>query len=127
VAGSNLIDLMQRAIDLMVRLVVGELHLARRLLGWTLAGAITIGVALALLALAGADALAPLIHSRPLRLALVALPLALAGLALLQRGIAGAAADERDRQRDDRQDQQHVNPGAERVAAHHAEQPQDHQ
>jgi len=124
-AGPNVLDLMQRVVDLLVRVIGEEATRTRRQASWFAAGLLLLGMAVAFAAGALVEALAPLIPQRALRLLTVAVPLALVGRALLQRGVAGAAADERDGQRDDRQHQQHVNPRAQRIAADHSEQPQN--
>jgi uncharacterized membrane protein YqjE len=138
----DFVTLLQRLVELVVRLVGGRIELAgaqirdgaaraARVAAFALAGALLAAVALALLALAAVDALAPLVTSRALRFLIVAAPLVAGALVLVraaraasERRLAGAATDETDGDRDERQHQQHVNPGAERVAAHHAEQPQ---
>jgi hypothetical protein len=126
-AGANLFDLMERVVDLLVRLVGEEAARTRRQAAWFAGGVVLLGLAVAFVAGAAALALAPLVGSRAIALVTVAVPLALAGRVLLQRGIAGAATDERDRQRDHRQHQQHMHPRAGRIAAQHPEQPRDHE
>lgn len=125
-AGPNVLDLMQRVVDLLVRMIGEEAARTRRSASWFAAGLLLLGVAVAFTAGALVETLAPLIPSRALRLLTVAVPLALAGRALLQRGVASAAANQADGERDDRQHQQHVNPGAQRIAADHSDQPQNH-
>jgi hypothetical protein len=125
--GANLIDLMQRVVDLLVRMIGEEAAHARRQVAWFAAGAVLLGVALAFVAGAAVEALAPLLPSRSLRLLTIAVPLALGGRALLQRGIARSATEQGDRQGDHRQHEQNVDPRAQRVAADHGQQPQDEQ
>ena len=123
-AGANLFDLMQRVVDLLVRVVAEEAERTRRQVAWFAAGAVLLGVALAFVAGAAVEALAPLLPNRALRLLTVAVPLALGGRALLQRGIARSAAEQRDGERDRGQHQQDVDPRADRIAADHGQQPQ---
>jgi hypothetical protein len=134
----NVVALLQRVADLGVQLVGNRIELAsaelrastvtagRRLLVGA-AGALVAAVGVALAALALVEGLAPLIEGRALRLLLVGAPLILGGALVLARasggGGAGSAADHGDRQQHDGDHQQHVDPGAEGVAAHHAEQP----
>jgi hypothetical protein len=141
-ARGDLISLLQRLVELTVRLVGGRIELATaqvragaaragRRAAWGLAGAVTITVGAALLGLAAAEALAPRVGGRAIALLIVAAPFLVVGGVLASRasdrGVAGAAANEPDGDRDQRQDQQHVDPRAHRVAAHHAEQPEHQQ
>jgi hypothetical protein len=130
-------------VDLLVQLIGNKIELAseqvrtgaqavgrRAVIG--LAGALVATVGLMLLALAGVEALGGVIASRALRLLLVALPLLggglfVAGRARSERRVSGAPPNERDHHRNEGQDQKHVNPRAEGVAADHAEQPQHEQ
>jgi hypothetical protein len=140
----DLIALLSRLVELLSRLWVERLDEARRQLeagvqragrtaGLALAGALVLTVGLALVCVALVDALAPLVPSRPLRLTLVAAPLVLAGaLALWRAGrrsnrLTAAAPDHRDDHQHQGQDQQHVNPRPDGVAADHSEEPQDQQ
>ena len=144
-SGTDFVGLVQKLVELVVRLVGGRIELASaqirdgagragRVAALALAGALLAAVGLALVALAAVDALAPLVASRSLRLLLVAAPLGAGALLLMraaraasERRLARAATDETDRHRDQREHQKDVNPGAERVAAHHSEQPQHDQ
>jgi hypothetical protein len=137
----DLWSLLQRLVELGVRLVNERLELAeaqlrhraaelRRRAAPVLAGAFALAIGAALGALAAVDALAPLVPSRPLRLVLVAVPFVAVGAALLGRSssrLAGSLADDGDDHRHQREQEQDVNPGAARVAAHHRDQPQDEQ
>jgi hypothetical protein len=141
---ANIVDLLQRVVDLLVKLIGGKIELAtsqvretadsvsRRVIRGA-AGALIATIGVTLLALAAVEALAPLIESRALRLLLIGAPLVGAGALISfrarpsERGVAGAATDEGDHHRDDGEHQKDVNPSADRVAAHHAEQPQDQQ
>jgi hypothetical protein len=118
---------MQRVVDLLLRMISEEAARARRQVAWFAAAAVLLGVALAFVVGAAVEVLAPLLPSRPLRLIAVAVPLALGGWALLQRGISGSSTQERDRQGDRGQHEQDVNPRADRVAADHGQQPQEEQ
>jgi hypothetical protein len=135
---SNIVTLLQRVVDLLVRLIGDKIELtARQLRGSAeelgqratvgIAGALAIAVGAALVALAAAEALAPLLPSRAARLLVVAAPFLIAGAVALRRArssqgrIAGAATDQTDGHRDQRQHQQHVDPRAERIAADHPE------
>jgi hypothetical protein len=136
----NIVALLQRVVDLLVQLIGNKIELAgaevrtgarevgrRAVLGAT--GGLLATVGVTLLALAAVDALAPLVGSRALRLTLVAAPFLVAGVLFAARarsrqaGLAGPAADDRNHHRDDGQHQEHMEPGSERVAAHHPEQP----
>jgi hypothetical protein len=141
---ANIVDLLQRVVDLLVKLIGGRIELAtaqvretadsvsRRIIR-AAAGALIATVGVTLLALAAVEALGPLIANRALRLLLIGAPLLGAGALILafarpsERGVSGPATDERDHDRDDGEHQQDVNPGTHRVAAHHPEQPQDEQ
>ena len=143
--GTDFVGLLQKLVDLVVRLVGGRIELASaqvrdgarragRVAALALAGALLAAVAVALVALAAVDALAPLVASRSLRLLLVAAPLGAAALVLMraaraasERRLTRSATNETDRHRDEREHEQDVNPGAERVAAHHSEQPHHQQ
>lgn len=136
----HLIELVQRVVDLVVKLIGARIELATtqlqdgaRLVGRTatlaLVGALVLTVGAVLLSLALVEALQPLVASRAWRLLLVAAPLLLIGAATVQRArshhrLAGPTADQRNHDADHGQDQEHVDPRAERIAADHAEQPQ---
>jgi uncharacterized membrane protein YqjE len=141
---TNIVELLQRVADLLVKLIGGKIELATtqvretaesvaRRVAWAVVGALIATVGVALLALAAVDALAPLVASHALRLLLVGAPLLLAGaLTLLrtrasERGVASATTDERDHDRNDREHEQHVDPRTDGISAHHAEQPQHEQ
>jgi len=140
---SHVVALLQRVTDLLVDLIGGKIELAtaqaqqtvdsasRRAISGA-AGALLASVGLGLCALAAVDALAPFVTSRPLRLLLGGAPLLVAGALVLaraasERRVRGTAPDHRDRQQDDREDQEHVDPRTDGVAAHHPEQPEHQQ
>jgi hypothetical protein len=139
----DLFTLVRRLIELTVQMVGKRLELAqsearhllrqivRRLVPATVAVvALALGAAFA--GLAAVDALAPVVTSRVLRLLLVAVPFVAVGVVALGRAkasdrLAGSATDDADDHRHQRQYEEDVNPRAERIAAHHAQQPQDEQ
>jgi hypothetical protein len=142
---SELMAVLQRVVDLLVKLIGGKIELATtqlqdgavrtgRAAGYGVAGGLILTVGLALLAAAAVDALAPLIAYRPLRLLIVAAPFVTLGAATiatarraLQRRVAGPSANEPDGQRDEGKHQEHMNPRAHGVPTDHAEQPQHQQ
>jgi len=139
---SDLITLLQKLVDVTVRLIGGRIELATaqvregaaragRTAAWSLAGALAFTVGAALGALAVAEAIAPHVGGRAIALAIVAAPFLVAGAVTIARashqGLAGTAADQTDRDGDQGQHEQNVDPGAHRVAAHHAEQPEHQQ
>jgi uncharacterized membrane protein YqjE len=141
----NIVALLQRVVDLLVQLIGNKIELAstevrdtaqdvgRRAI-YGAVGALLATIAVMLLALAAVEALAPLVTSRALRLVLVATPFLVGGWGVArrarsdaERGLARPPANDRDHHRDDRQHQQDVQPGTERIPAHHPEQPQREQ
>jgi hypothetical protein len=86
---SRLVELVTQLFSERVELARGELQQGARLAGrraaWGAGGGLLVAVAIALFAAASVEALATVIHNRALRLCLVALPLAVAGLALMRR------------------------------------------
>jgi hypothetical protein len=134
----DLLSLLQRLVELTVRLVSGRIELASAQVrrgsaraARAAVGALLVTVGAIWIAAAAVDALAPLVASRALRELIVAAPFVVAGAIVLtrarapsERRLAGAATDQADRHAHQRQHQQHMDPGAERVAAHHPEQPQ---
>jgi hypothetical protein len=136
----DLLALVQRLVELSVRLVTERLEAAQRQLTdgartasrralYALVAALAFTLAAALLAAAAAEALAPLVASRALRLLLVSVPFVALGAwaAPRSRRPLGAAADDADDHRHQGQHQQHVNPRPDGVSAHHAEQPENDQ
>jgi hypothetical protein len=145
-ADRNIVALLQRVVDLLVKLIGDKIELATgqvragaeaagRRAAVGLVGGLIATVGLMLLALAGVEALGALVSNRALRLLIVATPLLVAGVTLgvrvrpgrSGRPRSGAALHHREHQDDDGEDQEHVDPRAERVAAHDAEQPQHDQ
>ena len=93
---SELMTVVQRVVDLVVKVISGRIELtatevrdgagrARRGAGLGLAGALMLVVGFLLLAGAAVDALAPWVVSRPLRLLIVAAPFVIAGTATVAR------------------------------------------
>ena len=86
---SRLVELTTQLFTERVELARGELQNGARQAGqraaWGLGGGLLIAVSIALFAAASVEAMAPLIHNRALRLCIVAVPLAVAGLLLLRR------------------------------------------
>ena len=86
---SRLVDLVTQLFTERVELARGELQDGARQAGrraaWGIGGGLLIAIAVALFAAASVEALAPLVHNRALRLCLVALPVAAAGLILMRR------------------------------------------
>jgi hypothetical protein len=122
----RLIDLLSKLFTERVALARGELQESARRAGRRaslgLAGALLCAVGLAFLGAAAVDALAPLVKSVWLRCLLVSLPFVASGAWLISRAgsdrLAGAAPDDRDHDREQRQHQEDVRPGTERVAEH---------
>jgi ABC-type nickel/cobalt efflux system permease component RcnA len=139
---NDLISLLQKLVELTVRLISGRIELATAQVrdgaaraghaaAWALGGAVALSVGAALAALAAVEVLAPRVGGRAFALALVAAPLVTAGAWAFARAsrrrIVGAAADQANGHRDERQHEQDVDPGADRVTADHAEQPEHEQ
>jgi len=127
----DVIALVERAAELVVRLVSARLELAavqlraaarqtgrRALLALTAGLALTL--ALGLVAAALVDALAALVASRPARLLLVSAPFFALAAWAASHG-ARPATDEPDGERDHREDEEDVDPGPDGVAADEAE------
>jgi hypothetical protein len=134
----DLFSLLERLVELLTRLFTERVDAARgeltvrargvlRGAAWAFAGGLLVAVGLAFAGAATVEALGGLIASRALRLVIVAASIVCAGAVVLRRGLAHSAADDRDDHGDERKHEQHVNPGADRVAAHHGEQPQNQQ
>lgn len=130
--GSDFVSLVQRLLDLLSKLFTERVELAKnelqagarrasRRAALAFAGGLFFAVGIAFAGAAAAEALAPLIHNLALRLLLIALPLVMVGAWLVARAssdrLAGPLTDDRDHDGQEREHQEHVRPGAERIAA----------
>jgi threonine/homoserine/homoserine lactone efflux protein len=128
---SDVIALIERAAELVVRLVSARLELAAaqlrtsavrtgRRAAYAFAAGLALALALALVAAALVDALASLITSRPARLLLVSAPFFVVAYWAASHGVR-PATDEPDGERDHGEDEQDVDPGSDGVTTDEAE------